>query len=174
MSGLPIDARFPGLKIIVLAAALAFTGTAHTGTAQAQRAGPFSGLAGSWAGGGSIAIGNGVSERIRCLADYHVANTGTTVTLQLRCASDSYKFELASDVTYDGGNISGSWNETTRSVYGQLTGRVTGTNITAQASAVGFSASLSIATRGNSQNVSIRSPGSEISEVTVSMTRAGR
>jgi hypothetical protein len=97
-----------------------------------------------------------------------------TLSLSLRCASDSYKFELASDVTYDGGAISGSWNETTRQVNGSLSGRVGANNITAQASAVGFNAALSIVTKGNSQSVSIRSPGSEISEVTVSMARAGR
>src|SRR5436190_1570253 len=59
--------------------------------------------------------------------------------------------------------------------FAHLTGSWAGQGkITAQASAVGFNASLSIATRGNSQSVSIRSPGSEISEVSISMARAGR
>jgi len=38
---------------------------------------------------------------------------------------------------------------------------------------VGFSAALSIKTSGNALNVVIRSPGSEISEVAVSMAKAG-
>jgi hypothetical protein len=135
---------------------------------------PFAHLAGSWSGQGKITVQNGSSERIRCRGNYRAGETGSTLTISLRCASDSYKFELASDVTYDNGNISGSWNETTRSVYGQLTGRATANNITAQASAVGVTAAISIATRGNSQNVTIRSPGSEISEIAVTMARAGR
>ena len=90
------------------------------------------------------------------------------MTLSLRCASDSYKFELASDITSDGSNISGSWNETTRGVVGSLSGRATASNIQATANAVGFNASLAIHSSGNSLSVLIRSPGSEISEVSVS------
>jgi len=135
---------------------------------------PFAQFAGSWSGQGKITVQNGASERIRCRGTYRAGGSGMTLSLSLRCASDSYRFELASDVTYEGGSISGSWNETSRQVYGQITGRATANNITAQASAVGFNASLVIATRGNNQTVAIRSPGSEISEVTISMARAGR
>lgn len=142
------------------------------GPAQAQS--PFAGLTGSWSGNGKITTNSGGSERIRCRGTYRASDGGSTLALRLRCAGDSYKFEIASDINYDGGSISGSWNETSRQVYGTIAGRATPTHITAQASAVGFNAALSISTRGNSQNVTIRSPGSEISEVTVSMARAGR
>jgi hypothetical protein len=135
---------------------------------------PFAGLSGSWSGNGKITANNGASERIRCRGTYRANEVGTTLSLSLRCAGDSYKFEIASDITYDGGTISGSWNEITRHVQGSISGRATANNIQAQASAVGFNAALSIATRGNSQSVSIRSPGSEISEVSVTMARAGR
>lgn len=135
---------------------------------------PFAHLAGSWAGQGKITVQSGGSERIRCRGVYRAGDSGTTLTISLRCASDSYKFELASDVTYDNGSISGSWNESSRQVYGQLSGRATANNISAQASAVGVTAVISIATRGNSQSVVIRSPGSEISEIAVTMARAGR
>jgi hypothetical protein len=166
-----------GIKAGAIATALSLgilgLGIFVHGAAQAAE-NPFAHFAGNWTGQGKITVQNGSSERIRCRGVYRAGESGITLSLSLRCASDSYKFELASDVTYDGGNISGSWNETTRQVNGTLTGRATATNITAQASAVGFNASLSIATRGNSQSVSIRSPGSEISEVSVTMARAGR
>lgn len=161
-----------GLKAGALAAALSLGMFAQGPALAAEN--PFAHLAGSWAGQGKITVQNGSSERIRCRGNYRDGGGGTTLTISLRCASDSYKFELASDVTYDNGSISGSWNETSRSVYGQISGRATPTSITAQASAVGVTASISIATRGNSQNVSIRSPGSEISDITVTMSRAGR
>jgi hypothetical protein len=161
-----------GLKAGALAAALSLGMFAQGSALAAEN--PFAHLAGSWSGQGKITVQNGSSERIRCRGNYRDGGGGTTLTISLRCASDSYKFELASDVTYDNGAISGSWNETSRSVYGQISGRATATNITAQASAVGVTASISIATRGNSQNVSIRSPGSEISDITVTMSRAGR
>ena len=161
-----------GIKAGAMAAALGLGIFAHDVSQAAET--PFAHLTGSWSGQGKITVQNGSSERIRCRGTYRAGESGARLALSLRCASDSYKFELASDITYDGGNITGSWNETTRQVYGQLAGRVAGSNISAQASAVGFSASLSIVTRGNSQSVSIRSPGSEISEVSISMARAGR
>ena len=160
-----------GVKAGAMAAAIGLCMLAND-AARAET--PFAQFAGSWSGQGKITVQNGASERIRCRGTYRAGGNGMTLSLSLRCASDSYRFELASDVTYEGGSISGSWNETSRQVYGQITGRATANNITAQASAVGFNASLVIATRGNNQTVAIRSPGSEISEVTISMARAGR
>jgi len=127
---------------------------------------------GSWSGSGKIVVSNGASERIRCRGNYKPADAG--LSLNLRCASDSYKFELSSDITYDAGSIRGSWNEASRGVTGSLSGRATATHIEASAQTVGFTASLSITMHGNNQSVSIRSPGSEISEVSVSLARAGR
>ena len=135
----------------------------------ARAADNFDHLKGNWSGGGNITLANGEKERIRCRATY--IPVASNVKITLRCASDSYKFELASDISYEGGKISGSWNETSRGVVGSLTGKATATNISATAQAIGFTADLSIRASGNSLAVSIRSPGSEISEVAISMSR---
>ena len=135
---------------------------------------PFSQFTGNWSGSGTITVQDGSRERIRCRGTYTTSQEGGTLTLGLRCASDSYKFELQSDITYDGGNISGTWNEASRQVYGSLAGRSTRGNIQATAHSVGFTATLSLTSRGGSQTVSIKSPGSEISEVAISLARAGR
>lgn len=132
---------------------------------------PFAGLNGAWAGNGKIVVDNGSSERIRCRGAYKAQGNG--LSLSLRCASDSYRFELGSDITSEGGNLSGSWNEASRGVFGSLSGRVSGGVIQATASAVGFTATLVIRTNGTAQSVSIKSPGSEISEVSITMARAG-
>jgi len=50
-------------------------------------------------------------------------------------------------------------------VYGSVSGRVSGSRIDASAVAAGFTAAISLTVRGSSQQVSIRSPGSEISDV---------
>jgi hypothetical protein len=133
---------------------------------------PFAHFNGNWSGTGKITVQNGSSERIRCRGAYRAGETGDKLALRLTCASDSYKFELQSDITYDGGNISGSWNEQSRQIYGQLAGRANPNSIQATAQTVGFTAQISIATRGNSQSVSIRSPGSDISEVLISLSRS--
>jgi hypothetical protein len=135
-----------------------------------QAAGPLSAFAGNWAGSGTISAKDGGRERIRCRGTN--TESGNTLRLGLRCASDSYKFELSSDISYDGGAISGSWSEVTRGVNGTLTGRLSGGNIQANAQSSAFNALISITSHGNRQSVVIRSPGSEITEVTISMARA--
>jgi hypothetical protein len=128
-------------------------------------------FSGNWSGSGKIVAQNGSNERIRCRSTNKAE--GNSLALALRCASDSYKFELSSDISSDGGNLSGSWNENTRGVFGTLSGKVSGSNIQATASAVGFTAAMSIRSGGGALNVSIRSPGSEISEVSISMAKGG-
>jgi len=135
----------------------------------ATAADPLAHFAGNWTGAGKIVVKDGASERIRCRSTNASAANG--LTLNLRCASDSYKFELASDISYEGGKISGSWNETSRGVVGSLSGSATASNIQATAQAIGFTAGLNIRATGNNLAVSIRSPGSEISEVSVSMAK---
>jgi hypothetical protein len=132
--------------------------------------GPFAAFAGNWSGTGTIEVKDGGRERIRCRGGN--TESGNSLRLGLRCASDSYRFELTSDITYDGGNISGSWGETSRGVYGSLSGRMSGGRIQATAQSAGFTASLSIASTSGRQSVSIRSPGQEISEVSISLARA--
>ncbi len=129
----------------------------------------FSAFAGNWSGSGTIEV-SGAKERLRCRSTN--TESGNSLKLSLRCASDSYKFELTSDITNDGGNISGSWNETSRGVSGSLSGKINGGRIQATAQSVGFTAGLAISSAGGKQSVSIRSPGSEISDVSISMARA--
>src|SRR4051794_23094240 len=83
--------------------------------------GPLSHFAGTWSGAGKITVKDGSSERIRCRSSN--TSKGNSLVLSLRCASDSYKFELASDIAYEAGNISGSWNETTRGIIGTIAGK---------------------------------------------------
>jgi hypothetical protein len=154
------------LAALTVATGLIVTAIPEPGAAEGLGA-----FSGSWSGGGTITVSNGSRERIRCRSTNR--SEGRNLSLSLRCASDSYKFELASDLKSEGNNISGSWNETTRGVFGQLDGRISGGRIQATASAVGFTATLLISSSGSALSVSIRSPGSEISEVSISMSRVG-
>jgi hypothetical protein len=131
--------------------------------------GPLAHFAGNYTGNGRITVKDGTSERIRCRSSNTA--TGNGLNLCMRCASDSYKFDLGSELTASGNEISGSWNETTRGVTGSLSGKINGGTIQATANAVGVTAGIAIRSAGNSLSVSIRSPGSEVSEVSVSMAR---
>src|SRR3954454_6144902 len=57
---------------------------------------PFTGMAGTWGGSGTVALEDGSTERIRCRASYGVS--GPRMTLVLTCASDAYKFGLQADL----------------------------------------------------------------------------
>jgi hypothetical protein len=128
-------------------------------------------VAGSWSGGGTLSTTDGNQERLRCRASYDVGGTGAELHLSLRCASESYNFDLASDVQYRGGAISGSWSEASRNASGTLSGRAAGDRIEASARSESFSAELSLTTRGDRQTVSIRPQGTNIAGVSLTLQR---
>ena len=139
---------------------------------QAREAGPFAGLSGSWAGDGSVTMSDGSRERIRCRATYSVPPMGTSLNQGLRCASDSYTFDVKSNVMAgDDGALSGTWSEATRQVAGDLTGTATGGSIQTSIQTLGFSAHLSVTTHGARQSVSIRPDSSDVQSVTIEMRR---
>ena len=137
----------------------------------AQAASPLSPLAGSWSGGGTLSTSDGMQEQLRCRASYNVAGTGAQLSLNLRCASQSYNFDLASEAEYRGGAISGSWTETSRNASGTLSGRAIGDHIEAAARGDNFSANLSLTTRGGRQTVSIRPQGTNVTAVSLELGR---
>jgi hypothetical protein len=156
----------PTFQAAAFVAALTLTATAS----QAQSAGPFAGFDGAWSGSGTVSLSDGSKERIRCRASYKVLSGGQTLQQSLRCASDSYKFDLNSNVVSQGSSISGTWNEASRNINGNLQGRAGGGQIDVFVEAAGFAASLTLVTRGNKQTVSISSKG-EIQGVNISMVR---
>ena len=132
---------------------------------------PFAGLAGAWSGSGTISLSDGSKERLRCRATYRVAAGDNALQQSLRCASDSYKIELSSDVVSEGGRVSGSWSEASRGVSGTLQGRASGGRIAVTVDAPGFSANLTLTTTGNKQSISIVSE-SDIRDVSIAMIRS--
>ena len=73
-----------------------------------------------------------------------------------------------------GQTLSGTWTEVSRRVSGEVTGQANGDRINLRAESQTFSALLNMTTRGNRQTVSIRSPGSEMSEVGISLARRSK
>ncbi|MEA2934702.1 MAG: hypothetical protein QOD74_1348 [Variibacter sp.] len=166
-----MSVRTFGLSAAVAAAALGFAFTGSPIPADAQ-SNPFAGLTGSWAGNGTISLTNGASERIRCRATYSVP-VSNNLQLSIRCASDSYRFELQSSVVSQGGSaISGTWSETSRNIGGSISGTANAGQITARADTGGFAANLSVSTQGKRQTVSIRASGADISGVDITLSRS--
>jgi hypothetical protein len=161
--------KFPVLCSFAAAAvAAAFVFGADEARSQA---GPFSALGGSWSGSGTIRKASGGSERIRCRSSYEPS--GANLSLRIRCASDSYNIDLSASVAYQGGSVSGQWQESTRNVSGSISGQSSGggSHVQAVAQAAGVTSSITVSTRGNHQSVSIVTPGADVPEVTVSQER---
>jgi hypothetical protein len=143
-----------GIRRLLIAAAVLFGASAATTPVHAQAGGPFAGMAGNWAGGGTVTLDDGSRERLRCRASYAVA--GASMTMTLTCASDAYKFQLNANVVDQGGAVSGSWTETSRNISGTLQGRGGGGNFEVVAGTAGFNANISLRTAGNRQSINMR------------------
>src|ERR1700722_12593296 len=153
---------------LLAAAALLVVGLV-SGSASYAQSGPFTGMAGNWSGGGTVTLDDGSTERIRCHATYAVGEGGNGVNQTLTCASDSYRFNLASNVVAQGGSLSGTWSESTRGVNGNIEGRSGPGVVQVVATAPGFTANISLTTRGNKQSVVIKAE-SQFKGASISLT----
>jgi len=158
------------VRSLIIAAALLFAAFVPLSASYAQ-SGPFAGMAGVWSGGGTVTLDDGSTERIRCRATYAVGAGGNGLNQSLTCASDSYRFNLSSNVIASGGSLSGTWGESTRGITGSLEGRGANGNFQVVASAPGFTASISLTTRGNRQSVVIRAE-SQFRGASISLSRS--
>jgi hypothetical protein len=165
---MPLPSTLPRfVRGAACALALAFAAS----PVHAQRGGgPFAGLTGTWSGSGVIALASGANERIRCRAAYD-ATDASHLLLNLRCASDSYNFDLRADVHSQGGALTGIWSEASRGVTGNVSGSASPGHVQAQVTGPSFSASLSMSTRGNQQSVTIRSQGTDVQQVSITLKR---
>lgn len=144
------------IRRLLIAAAVLFApfSASHAQTPAQAAGGPFAGMAGNWAGGGTVTLDDGSRERLRCRASYAVA--GRQMTMTLTCASDAYKFQLGANVVDQGGTVSGTWSEASRNISGTLQGRGGGGSFDVVASTGGFNANISLRTTGNKQSISMR------------------
>jgi len=157
-----------GVSQMIKAAGAAAVLVVSASVSHAQ-SGPFASFDGAWSGTGSVSLSDGSTERIRCRANYKVNGNGLKQTL--RCASDSYRFDLDSDVVAQGGTVTGNWSEQSRNINGNLQGRASNGRIEVFVEAAGFAANLTVTTHGNKQSVSINSKG-EIRGVNITLVKS--
>ncbi len=166
-------ARFSPAALIggILIMVSAFIGPLPTALAAD---GPFHEFDGSWSGNGTLRPSNGAAERIRCNANYRPRGSSQhEIDLQLRCASDSYNFDLSGQFTADEQNqVSGRWTERTRSVGGTAVGNAQGDRLQLHVESNGFAADLVMLTRNRRQSVTIDSQGGgQIIKASITLSR---
>lgn len=137
--------------------------------------GPFAEFAGSWSGTGTLRPENGAAERIRCNATYRPGGRAQReVDLSLRCASDSYNFDLVGQFSVDEQNqVSGRWTERSRSTGGTAVGNAQGDRLQLHIESAGFAAEVVMVTRNRRQSVDIDSHGAgQIVKASITLNRS--
>jgi hypothetical protein len=140
----------------------------------AAATGPFADFSGTWSGTGTVRTGSNAPERIRCNANYRQRGSSQhEVDLQLRCASDSYNFDLAGQFTADDRNeITGQWTERSRNTGGTAIGRANGDRLDVHVESGGFAADLVMVTRNRRQSITIDSHGGgQVVKASISISR---
>jgi hypothetical protein len=155
------------LRLAVAAAVAAVLATAAAKAASAN----FAPLLGAWKGRGEVRLEGGTTEAISCNAYYTAKDGGNGLGLAIRCASQSYKIELRSSLTSQGNQVSGSWEERNFNAVGNVTGRATPGNISLQIDGGGLAGSMSIATEGANQTVSISTSGTQLRGVSIKLSK---
>jgi hypothetical protein len=133
---------------------------------------PFTTMVGQWNGKGIVTYASGTKERLTCKVRYDMQTDETSILQTLRCASDSYKFQINAFYRNTAGKLNGHWEELTLQVSGSITGNVSDAGkITGNLHGPGFEASVQVDTNGNTQTVDIASENQDIRSVSVSVKR---
>ena len=135
------------------------------------QSGPFAGMAGNWSGAGTVTLDDGSTERIRCRATYAVGAGGNGLQQTLTCASDSYKFNLVTNVMAQGAAVSGTWSETSRNINGTSRGAPAAAFFRSSRRRPDFPPTSTLTTRGNKQSVVIKAE-TQFRGANISMSRS--
>jgi hypothetical protein len=87
------------------------------------------------------------------------------------CASDSYRFDIRTRAVSEGGSVRGDWQETTRGVSGQFSGRASDGHFNGSIVGGGFSAAFSLHASGRRQTFVLRPQGADVASVEVALSR---
>jgi len=152
-----------------LSAAAAFATLALGASASGSSADPLSYLSGSWSGAGQFKLENGRSETLRCNANYSPKREA--LGLSLRCASASGRIELRAHLVSRGNRVSGTWEERSYNVAGNVSGIGAGNSLRLGINGGGLSGSMVVTTMGGSQSISVRTDGAALRGINIRLRR---
>lgn len=150
-------------------AGVALAAGALMATPVASAADPLSHLSGNWSGGGQFRLENGRTESLRCQANY--APRRDAVGLALRCASPSNRIELRANLVSRGNRVSGTWEERSYNVSGNVSGVGAGNSLRLGINGGGLSGYMVVTTNGGSQSISVRTDGAALRGINISLRR---
>ena len=135
----------------------------------AALADPIADLTGYWSGNGSVSLGSGKTERVKCSVIYKAEGGGLRQTM--RCASADYSINALADLQIKGGQVSGTWEERTYSAKGDVSGRFAGESFTLQIQGSNFTAAMNVTLANCKQSLNITPQGLEVTKVSISLAK---
>ena len=154
-----------------LAGLLAVAGLMLATTLPAAAQSPFATLSGNWSGSGNVRFTGGSTEAVKCRAYYSPKDAGTSLGIAILCASPSSKIELRATLKYEGGKVTGSWEERTYNASGAVEGQASSNKINVSINGGGLTGSMAVGVNGASQSVKIKTEGIGMTGVDISLSR---
>jgi hypothetical protein len=158
---------------LALAAGLAGFASFLPQLGQAESASPWAKFLGNWRGSGEVIEADGTRERISCRGKYSISSGGEALSLSVRCASDSFSFDIGSYLVANGQSVSGDFQEYSRKVEGHVTGRLGDGVLEGTIAGASFTAETSLRVSGRKQTFSLRTRGAQTVRAEVTLTREG-
>jgi hypothetical protein len=134
---------------------------------------PIGDLNGYWTGGGTVALTNGKTERVKCHVIYRPTDNAGQIRQSMRCASADYSINSLADLRVRGGQVSGSWEEKTYAAKGDVTGRYNAEGFALRIKGANFSAAMNVTLSTCKQSLSISPQGLEVTRVSLALAKEG-
>ncbi len=131
---------------------------------------PFSQLAGAWHGGGQVKYTDGSNEHLNCRGKYSQKSGGRELSLTIRCQSANNKVDMTSDISYEGGHVSGHWSERNFGLEGDVAGSATPTKFSVRISGQ-LQGSMTVSVNGATHYVSISTAGPGFKSVSIAFSK---
>jgi hypothetical protein len=134
-------------------------------------AGTLDGLTGYWTGSGTVLLTNGSAERVKCAVVYKVASGANRIKQTLRCASADYSINASAELSVNGAQVSGSWEEKTYSATGDVSGRYTGSTFVLSIKGSSFTAAMNVGLSSCKQSIAIAPKGIEVRRISMNLAK---
>ncbi len=150
-------------RVAAAVAVLAMSSFMPTENEAAPPADPLAHLAGRWVGNAVMTPASGQPSNFKCIVTYLPRKDAPGLQQNLRCDNGAdFKLHAATDLTVEGGKVSGHWKDKINEIDGTVAGNVTADGFEVQLSGRYFEAKMAVAGQGCDQSVKVMPQKSEV------------
>ena len=136
----------------------------------AQSLTPFAQLAGSWHGTGHVRWSDGSNGHVTCRSNYIQKPGGSELTLAIRCESETSKIDMKSNISNEGGRLSGTWSEKNFGLEGDIDGSSSANKLSMRITGQ-LLGSMTVSVNGATHNIDISVNGPGFNSVSIAFSK---